>query len=67
MHHLLFSQSLLLMSLFETSGSRGFGKRDENAEAKNNLLVKVQQLEEFLARLEKQLRSLEMECGSVRT
>lgn len=54
------------MNTFETSRS-GFAKRDENVEAKNNLLVKVQQLEELLGRLEKQLRTLELECESVRT
>lgn len=52
------------MSFFETS--RSSLRKDENADAKNNLLSKVQQLEELLARLEKQLNTLNLECDSVR-
>lgn len=52
------------MSVFETSKSTF--RRDENSDARNNLLSKVQQLEELLARLEKQLSVLNVECESVR-
>jgi prefoldin subunit 5 len=52
------------MSFFETSKSSL--RRDENSDAKVNLLSKVQQLEELLARLEKQLSVLNLECTSVR-
>lgn len=56
------------MNTFESSSRTGsFLRRDENSEAKNNFLSKINQLDELLARLTKQLQQLQLECSSVRS
>jgi hypothetical protein len=62
----VFPQLILFMSVFEVSKG-SFFRRDENADTRNNLLTKVQQLEELLARLDKQRQILSLECESVRS
>jgi hypothetical protein len=54
------------MSVYEVSKG-SFFRRDENTDIRNNLLIKLQQLEEMLVRLDKQRQTLSMECDNVRS